>query len=148
MNTCIIISILLGVGIVVLSIVALKAIVVYNDHQKRLEELSRYNINVNAVIDETIPNILESFVQSEFNTYQAKYLVIDAGEDGYITDEQQKHIIDDMVQICSDRLSPAMVDKLSLFWNHRAIASIIADQIYLTVVAFVSQRNATQYVNV
>ena len=56
-------------------------------------------------------------------------------ENEYITEEQESKIIDDMIDICSARLSPAMADKLSLFWRHESIGSVIADQIYLTVVA-------------
>lgn len=125
----------------VIIIIPVTIVILWHRHQKNLEQLSRYNINVNAIIDQTIPEILELFVTTEFDKYRAKFLI----EDKYITDEREKEIINDMTDICATRLSPAMVDKLSLFWRPASIASVIGDQIYLTVVAYRSKVNSTTY---
>ena len=139
MNICSILfipMILVTIAIIAVPIIMIR---VWNKHQKKLEELSQYNINVNAIIDQTIPEILETFVKIEFDKYCAKELV--TMENEYISEDQESKIIDDMIDICSARLSPAMADKLSLFWRHESIGSVIADQIYLTVVAYRSHHN-------
>jgi hypothetical protein len=122
-------------------VIAIMCIVSYNRHKSRLEDLMKYNYNINATIDEKIPALLESFVHETFRDYRA--MNIDPRTDiVYINDEKEREIIDDLTKICADRISPAMVDKLHLFWNYDSIGAVVADKIYLTVVAFVAEFNA------
>ena len=99
-----------------------------------------YKCNVNATIDETIPKILDLYVQNIFNDYQAKYLAAEIKQ--YITPEQEQKILKEMGNLCAERFSPSMADKLSLFWNYNEIGAVIADKVYLTVAAYVAQNNA------
>ena len=112
----------------------------YHKHKKILEDLTKYEIDVGATIDEEIPKILELFVQSVFVDYQAKNLV----QQEYIRADMEQQIIKEVATLCGERISPAMVNKLSLFWNPEVIASVIADKVYLTVVAYVAQNNAVR----
>lgn len=111
-------------------------------NNKTNARIKQYEININANIDDSIPAILESFVNSNFIDYRLKN--IDPMGLVNITQEHEKKIIDDMIEICGSRMSNAMLDKLSLFWSLDAISSVIADKIYLTVVSFCSQFNATK----
>lgn len=130
--------------VVAIAILGIAMIVVYHIHKKELERLTSYEINVTATIDEEIPNILEKFVANIFMDYRLKYL--DMQYNGqYISDEIQKGIYKEFASICGNRLSPAMMDKLSLFWKREAIAEVVADKIYLTVVDYVVTHNAVKY---
>lgn len=110
----------------------------YHKHKQILEDLTKYEIDVGATIDEEIPKILELFVQSVFVDYQAKNLV----QEEYIRADREQQIVKEVATLCGERISPAMVNKLSLFWNPEVIAAVIADKVYLTVVAYVAQNNA------
>lgn len=112
----------------------------YHKHKKILEDLTKYEIDVGATIDEEIPKILELFVQSVFLDYQAKNLVNQ--EHIYIQSDEEQKIVKEVATLCGERISPALVNKLSLFWNPEVIAAVIADKVYLTVVAYVAQNNA------
>lgn len=118
-------------------------IIVYHMHKKELERLTSYEINVSATIDEEIPNILEKYVQTIFTEYRVKFLDMQY-QDQYISDEEQESIRRDFVEVCGRRLSPAMMDKLSLFWKREAIAEVLADKIYLIMVGYVAEHNAVK----
>ena len=140
-STALLFGTLTVVAIVVLGVAL---IVVYHIHKKELERLTSYEINVGATIDEEIPNILEKFVSNIFMDYRLKYL--DMQYNGkYISDDIQKGIYKEFAALCGKRLSPAMMDKLSLFWKREAIAEVVADKIYLTVVDYVVTHNAVKY---
>lgn len=117
-------------------------LILWNRNQKTTARLKQYEINVNADIDESIPKILEAFVNTNWIDYRLKEL--DPMQIVTITPEHEKQIINDMSEICGDRLSDAMIDKLSLFWDIDSISSVIADKIYLTVVNYCAQFNATK----
>lgn len=133
-----IILVIIGFGISLIY-VSSKLTKIYSRHRERLEEITKYEIEINATIDEGIPRLLELFVQEVFNDYRVKELEMTTG---YINSQKEEEIIKTMSQLCSERLSPAMVNKLSLFWSPNSIGSVIADKIYLTVVAYVAKNNA------
>ena len=139
------IALILGIiTVLAIVVVGIAVIIVYHIHKKELERLTSYEINVSAKIDEEIPNILEKYVNNIFTDYRLKFLETQY-MNVYISDEYQKVIYKEFADICGKRLSPAMMDKLSLFWNRDAIAEVIADKIYLTVVIYVAEHNATKY---
>ena len=143
-STAILFGSLTVVAIVVLG---LAMIVVYHVHKKELERLTSYEINVSATIDEEIPNILEKFVNNIFTDYRLKFLDLQYMET-YISDDHQQLIYKEFADICGNRMSPAMMDKLSLFWKREAIAEVLADKIYLTVVNYVAVHNSVKYDNI
>ena len=130
--------------VVAIAVLGIAMIIVYHIHKKELERLTSYEINVGAKIDEEIPNILEKFVLSIFTDYRLKFLDMQYLNQ-YISDEKQEEIFKEFTAICGKRLSPAMMDKLSLFWKREAIADVLADKIYLTVVDYVVAHNAVKY---
>jgi len=129
-------------GIFIPVALALFALVIYsnNKHRKRLEEISLYQINVSATIDQSIPEILDLIIQESFTDYQVKYLA--PMNEGFITEEREAAIRKDLVQMVSLRISNAALDKLSLFYNIKNIADIIADKIYICVMNYVTEHNS------
>lgn len=101
--------------------------------------IKEYEINVNAAIDQKIPEILDIFVKNVFDDYLVMHM--DVVNKDYINQEEETNIIRELGSICSDRISPAMVDKLSLFWSTDSIGSVIAEKVYLQVVAYVASHN-------
>lgn len=129
-------------GIFIPVALALFALVIYsnNKHRKKLEEISLYQINVSATIDQSIPEILDLIIQESFTDYQVKYLA--PMNEGFITEEREAAIRKDLVQMVSLRISNAALDKLSLFYNIKNIADIIADKIYICVMNYVTEHNS------
>ena len=110
------------------------------NHQKELLELGRYSTNVQAMIDDNIPKILEAIINDAFRDYQIMNL-IPRGE-LYITDEREKEIRSDLIDKVVTRLSPMALDKISLFYNVHQIDAIIADKVYITVMNYVVDHNS------
>lgn len=108
-------------------------------HQKELLELGRYSTNVQAVIDDSIPQILEFIINDAFQDYQIMVLI--PKNELYITDEREKEIRRDLVEKVVNRMSPMALDKISLFYNVHKIDEIIADKVYITVMNYVVQHN-------
>ena len=107
-------------------------------------DLVRYTTNVQATIDLSVPQLLDALIEDCFKDYQIKVLV--PMQEMFISDEREKKIREDLVEIVADRLSPATLDKISLFYNVREIDKIIADKIYITVMNYRVEHN-TPYAN-
>ena len=133
--------------VIILSVFLACAIVVFgysiytmNKHKSNMENLTRYNINVAANIDRSIPGVLEYLIQDCFNDYKVKNLAYKIEE--YITPEREAEIRKDLVEVVTKRLSRATLDKLSLFYNIDSIATILADKIYIIVMDYVVDHNS------
>lgn len=109
-------------------------------HQQELLELGRYSSNISAIIDNSIPQILEMIINDAFQDYQIMEL-IPKGE-LYITDEREKEIRKALVEKVVTRISPMALDKVSLFYNIHQIDEIIADKVYITVMNYVVDHNS------
>lgn len=125
---CIICLIIIGV-----------AILLNRKHQKYLEELMRYQVNVTSNIDKSIPEILDLIIQESFTDYRIKHL--EPLNDGFINSEREIEIRKDLIEIVTVRISGAALDKLSLFYNINNIADILADKIYICVMNYVIDHN-------
>lgn len=137
---------LLFIGVLVVLAFALKG---YVDNKKALLALKRYEINVSTFpFGENITEILNEFIDECFQEYRIKQLVPDRdGMPEYITDEREKEIRDELVKIVSSRLSPVLMERLSLYYRADHIGSVIADKIYLTVMNYVIETNAMRDTN-
>ena len=109
-------------------------------HQSQLLELSRYSINVQAIIDKNVPELLNDIIDDCFKDYEI--MVLAPKNELYITDEREKEIRNDLVEIVVKRLSPMALDKISLFYNVHNIDEIIAEKVYITVMNYVVSHNA------
>lgn len=108
-------------------------------HQKELLELGRYSTNVQAIIDNGIPDLLEAIIADSFNDYNV--MVLAPRQELYITEEREAEIRKDLTEKVAMRLSPMSVDKLSLFYNIHNLDGVLADKIYITVTNYVVQHN-------
>lgn len=132
------------VGMIVLTLLAdiilvFSIVCIYRLFDKAIRTI-RYKNNTYAKIDDDIPKVLELFVQNVFTDYRAKNLDCDENLI-YISQEKEQQILSEMATLCAQRMSPALTDKLTLMWSYESLGSVLADKIYLTVVAYVAMKN-------
>ena len=108
-------------------------------HQRQLLELARYSTNVQAIIDSSIPQILDTIITDAFQDYQIMELF--PRNEPYITDDREKEIRSGLIEKVANRLSPMSLDKISLFYNIHKIDEIIADKVYIIVMNYVIEHN-------
>lgn len=128
--------------VVVLSIVV---IVMNNKYRRDIKEMTLYQINTSAKIDSSIPEILDLIINESFDDYKIKALL--PLDEGYINSQREEEIRKVLVLMVSSRISDAALDKLSLFYNIKNIADIIADKIYIKVMSYVIDHNSKFEVN-
>lgn len=133
--------VLIMVCLVLLTIIVIYSIYTSNRHRKRIEQLTEYSIHTSANIDMSIPEILNLIIQDSFDDYKVKTLL--PLQEGYINSTREDQIRQALVEMVSGRISNAALDKLSLFYNIQNIAAIIADKIYITVMQYVIDHNAS-----
>ena len=127
---------ILSISIVVMLILFYKHT---KHHQRELLELARYSTNVQAIIDSSIPQILDTIITDAFQDYQVMELL--PRNEPYITDEREKEIRSKLIEKVANRLSPMALDKISLFYNIHKIDEIIADKVYIIVMNYVIEHN-------
>lgn len=120
-------------------VLSIAAVVLSNIHKNKLEELSLYQIHVQATIDESIPEVLDLVIRESFNDYQLKSLY--PLNEGYINSDRETEIRGELIALVSSRISNAALDKISLFYNITNIADVIADKIYIAVMNYVIEHN-------
>lgn len=130
------------VSIFLFVVVALSAVVIIlnNKYRREMKEMALYQINTSAKIDSSIPEILDLIINESFNDYKIKALL--PLEEGYINSKREEEIRKMLVFTVSNRISSAALDKLSLFYNIKNIADIIADKIYIIVMGYVLDHNS------
>ena len=127
---------IITVGILVLGTIIIVSTV---RHRRELEKLTRYQINITADIDRRIPDILSLMIQECFDDYKIKILV--PLDEGFINSEREDAIRRDLTSIVAARMSPSMLDKLSLYYNIVNIDKVLADKIYITTMNYVVNHN-------
>ena len=142
MIDCVDITMMIIISTFMLLVLVLFGVVIYynHKHRKRLEEIMIYQINTNAIIDRSIPAILDLIIDESFTDYQVKYLA--PLEEGFINSEREIEIRKELVHIVTNRISSAALDKISLFYNIGNIADILSDKIYIVVMKYVADHNA------
>lgn len=136
----IVLCIIVGVFIAIVTSLAVAVMVSNNKYRKNLEKLSYYQINTAAKIDQSIPELLELIISESFRDYQVIHLV--HLNEGYINNEREAQIRKELVNLVTNRISNATLDKLSLFYNLENIANILADKIYIIVMDYVVKHNS------
>lgn len=129
------------ISLILLCLTAVLIFVVISNwrHRKNIERMTMYQINVTSTIDSSIPEILSMVIRECFEDYQIKTLL--PLEEGYINSEREAEIRKGLVEVVTSRLSSATLDKLSLYYNIKNIADIIADKVYITVLNYVVNHN-------
>lgn len=121
-------------------VVAIYAIRTNSKDKQRLIEASTSTVNKQAVIDETIPRILDLIITECFEDY--KLLVLIPKNEFHINDKREAEIRRDLAEKVETRLSPVAVDKLSLYYNINNLDKIIGEKIYISVMSYVIEVNS------
>lgn len=106
----------------------------YQNH-KRFKERE---FNINTKIDSTTESDLDKFVSDCINEY---ILINYSHTKTYLNADECDKIFKEVVDMIKHRLTPAMFDKLSLYYNKDEIGSIIVYKAYLNVMKFIMERN-------
>lgn len=103
----------------------------------------RYNINVNATIDNNIIDFLDSFIEDVFNEYLI--LNVEFREDrDYINGEVENEMSKEIAYIVMSRMSPAFIDKVSLIYNRQELPTIISHKVHMFTMNYVIKKNKTK----
>lgn len=112
------------------------------ENKKENAKWEQYKLNIetlNTACVEDIQKLLDNLIDECLSDYLAsnpEYV-----NANYITDEAELNMRKQIANLVSNRLSEALYDKLSLYYNKFTIPSIIADKIYLKVTAYVIKIN-------
>lgn len=108
-------------------------------HRRKIEKMTMYQLHTGSLIDMSIPELLSIVINESFDDYKIKEL-LPLNED-YINSEREAEIRRGLTSLVTSRISEAVLDKLSLFYNIENIAEILADKIYITVMNYVLEHN-------
>jgi len=104
-------------------------------------ELKKYNIDIHLNVTKDIETRLDTIIESCFQEYSLMNLIYKA--DWYIKEEEEIQISKDICALVSDRISPVMLQQLSLYYNEDAIYDVIGKRVYFKVTNFVIEHNKT-----
>lgn len=117
-------------------------IAIINDNRKENKNWEKYKLNIetlNSACIEDIQKMLDSLIDECIADYLASNPEYINSE--HITDAAELNMRKQVANLVSSRLSEALYDKLSLYYNRLTIPSIIADKIYLKITAYVIDVN-------
>lgn len=135
-NIAIIMSCII-ITVAVLIATLIWGIMLNNKHNMKLEELERYKLHLQTKVND-IPTMLEDLINESFIDYNAKYL---ASYTTYITEEKEKEIRTELIDVILARMSDVVLEKLYTYYNPKEIGSILADKIYILVSEYTIQHN-------
>lgn len=98
-----------------------------------------YVANINAVIDESVYKLLDTLIEECFN----EYLVLNVlyNKPDYINNELENEICTNVANLVGSRISPTLIDKLSLVYNPNMIGELIAKKTYIYTLNYTVQTN-------
>ena len=104
-------------------------------------ELKKYDIDIHLNVTKDIETRLDAIIESCFQEYSLMNLIHKT--DWYIKEEEEIQISKNICALVSDRISPVMLQQLSLYYNEDAIYDIIGKRVYFKVTNFVIEHNKT-----
>ena len=125
--------------IAIVLILYICTIVVFEVNKRSSNKLMEYKINVETDINESIPELLETIVSECFNEYIV--LNVEYKDIQYLDSEMESKIAKDVGRMVSERLSPALLSKMSLYYNIASISNIISEKIYILVLDYSIKKN-------
>ena len=125
--------------IAIVLILYICTIVVFEVNKRSSKKLREYKINVETDINESIPELLETIVSECFNEYIV--LNVEYKDIQYLDSEMESKIAKDVGRMVSERLSPALLSKMSLYYNIASISNIISEKIYILVLDYSIKKN-------
>lgn len=140
------IIVLLGICIlffiVMLLLTAIVAIFDSMHNKKLLYQLSRKQTISNIQIDESIPHLLELFVNETFVDHLSIVYGPARRPDAYITDEMEIKLRTEMVQKITDRMSDMLFEKLCEYYSLERMGMVLGDKVYNLITNYVIDSNA------
>lgn len=136
----IIFGIILILGIV-FDIILIKIFNKWVEYKYKELELKKYDIDIHLNVTKDIETRLDTIIESCFQEYSLMNLIYKT--DWYIKEEDEIKISKDICTLVSDRISPVMLQQLSLYYNEDAIYDIIGKRVYFKVTNFVIEHNKT-----
>lgn len=137
---------LIIIGIILILVIT-SEIVIYRLFNKWINfkyeelQLKQYDIDIHLNVSSDIETRLDTVIESCFQEYSLMNLIYKT--DWYIKEEDEIKISKDICALVSDRISPVMLQQLSLYYNEDAIYDIIGKRVYFKVTNFVIEHNKT-----
>ena len=107
--------------------------------KNKLLELSRYEVNTRTQ-DLNMSDILDKFIAECLTDYTV--MILAPRNEIYISDEREQEILSDLTAKVAERISPNLIERLSLYYNINSIDKVIADKISIAVTSYIISRNA------
>lgn len=128
------------------AIIVAAALITGTIREFKKEELKwlKYKLDLELLNNDTANNIremLDSLIEYCFERYMSANPDIAASE--YIPDNTEITIRNNISNMVSSILSESMYNKLTLYYNKNILPTIIAEQVYLRVTAFVVKKKTT-----
>lgn len=102
-------------------------------------KIEKYEIDMNLEINDNIDKQLDTIIESCFTEYSLTNLIYKS--EWYITEEEEIKITKDIAHLVAERMSPIVMQKLTLYYNEDAISDIISKRISFRVTNFVIEHN-------
>lgn len=128
------------VSIAVFATVALIFIHLWDKNKKESNRISEYTTNINSEVSESIPELIEGLIIDCFQDYIV--LNVEYQQINYIDDTLESKITKEVGALVAQRISPALLSKISTYYSLKEIGSIISDKVYLTVLNYVLEKNS------
>lgn len=97
--------------------------------------LDKYDLNINTDIK---MGQLDEFLESIMNEYIATHI----SPNEYIDNPSMKLIMRDCVSIIEKRMTQALKDQMSVFYNESELNDIIVNKVFIYISSFVKEKNA------
>ena len=92
--------------------------------------------------DPEVPDALDKIIQQCFD----EFILMNTGyqKEHYINQTEEREIVNRMVDKVSERISDTIDTKLELYYNSASVPDIVANKIYMAVMAYVIENNKTK----
>lgn len=132
---------MIGNIILILICILIATIIIYYINKMRMNKkeinFMIYKENLNVNIDELALASLDALIVECHTEYIQKNLLMDK----YISNAQEVQITRDVCTMVQQRISPILVDKLSVVYSKLALGEIIANKVYFFNMAYVIDNN-------
>lgn len=113
------------------------------DYKNRELEFKRDDMEYHLVIDPKIEERLDKIINDCFEEYSL-FNLVGKDKNWYVTEEEEKQINHDLMNIISTRLTPVFVKQLELYYNSESITDVIAHRAFFKVTEFVMEQNTSR----
>lgn len=136
-NQILINLILISISLLIFTIIFFLVKKISNMNKELL--LKEYEINISSDASDEVIEILEKIIQECFMEYTI--LNIEYKEVSYIDAELEKEIVKAVSYKVAERLSDALLSKISLVYNINNISKLISERTYLHVINYAIEKN-------